>query len=86
MTEAQYDWAMRVLDAIETLLTEGNVMTPDLGGTASTRDVGSEIMRLLSRRQPQRYGIEQQQKTGKPGNLIHQSAKLAGFSFLVPGN
>ena len=42
------DWAKRVLDTIETLLTEKKVLTPDLGDIASTKDVGSEIIRLLS--------------------------------------
>ena len=42
------EWGKRVLDAIETLLTEKKVLTPDLGGSASTSDVGNEIIRLLS--------------------------------------
>ena len=41
-------WAKRVLDAIEALLTEKKVLTPDLGGKASTSDVGTEIIRILS--------------------------------------
>ena len=43
------DWGKRIIDAIETLLTEGKVTTPDIGGTASTGEVGSEIIRLLSK-------------------------------------
>ncbi|MBR7188147.1 MAG: tartrate dehydrogenase [Clostridia bacterium] len=43
------DWARRVLEAIEALLTEGTTLTPDVGGSASTGEVGDAIVRLLSR-------------------------------------
>ncbi len=42
------DWGARVLSAIETLLTEKKTLTPDLGGTASTSQVGDEIARIIS--------------------------------------
>ena len=35
------------LDAVERLLSQGRVLTPDLGGNASTQAVGDEIVRLL---------------------------------------
>lgn len=41
------DWGRRVIDAIERLLTEKQVLTPDIGGTASTREVGDAIVRIL---------------------------------------
>ena len=43
------DWVRRVLEAIEALLTEGTTLTPDVGGSASTGEVGDAIVRLLSR-------------------------------------
>ena len=43
-----YDkWAKRVLDIIEEMLVERAVLTPDLGGTASTAQVGDEVVRKL---------------------------------------
>ena len=44
------DWGKRVLDAIETLLTEKKVLTPDIGGTAKTFETGDEIVRILKNR------------------------------------
>ena len=44
------DWGKRVLDAIETLLTEKNILTPDIGGTAKTDEVGDEIVKILKRK------------------------------------
>ncbi len=41
------DWGRKVIDAIERLLMEKQVLTPDIGGTASTRDVGDAIVRIL---------------------------------------
>ena len=41
------DWGRKVIDAIERLLTEKQVLTPDIGGTASTREVGNAVVRLL---------------------------------------
>ena len=43
-------WGSRILGAIETLLTEGKILTPDLGGTATTDEVAAEIISILSRR------------------------------------
>lgn len=43
-----YDkWAKRVLDIVEEMLVERAVLTPDLGGTASTAQVGDEVVRKL---------------------------------------
>ena len=42
-------WAERVLAAMETLLTERQVLTPDIGGSAATSQVGDEIVRILNR-------------------------------------
>ena len=43
----QEKWGAKVLQAVEQLLVEGRVLTPDLGGTAATEAVGDEIVRLL---------------------------------------
>lgn len=43
-------YAQEVVDAIETLLVERKVGTPDLNGTVTTRQVGDEIVRILSAR------------------------------------
>jgi tartrate dehydrogenase/decarboxylase/D-malate dehydrogenase len=37
-----------VLDAMEKLLMEKEVLTPDLGGTASTSEVGDQMVQILS--------------------------------------
>ena len=43
-----YDkWAKRVLDIIEEMLVERAVLTPDLGGVATTAQVGDEVVRKL---------------------------------------
>jgi len=41
------DWGKKVLDAIEEVLEEGTVLTPDLNGTASTSEVGDAIVGKL---------------------------------------
>ena len=43
------DWAERVLRAIETLLVEKKTLTPDLGGTARTSDIGNAVLDILTR-------------------------------------
>ena len=47
------DWGKRVLDAIETALSEGRRLTPDIGGTASTSEVGDAIVSILANRSRQ---------------------------------
>ncbi len=42
-------WGKKVIDAIEILLTEKKVLTPDLGGNASTSQVGDEIVKILTK-------------------------------------
>ena len=42
------EWGCRVVDAIETVLAEGKVRTPDLGGTSSTEEVTEAIIRRLT--------------------------------------
>ena len=44
------DWGRALLEAIETLLTEGSPLTPDLGGTAATAQVGDAVAQILRRR------------------------------------
>ena len=43
------DWGKRTLAAIESLLVEGTTLTPDLGGKASTSQVGDELVQNLRR-------------------------------------
>ena len=43
------EWAERVLRAIETLLVEKKTLTPDLGGTAHTSDIGHAVLDVLAR-------------------------------------
>ena len=43
------EWGKRVLAAIETLLVEKKTLTPDLGGTAKTQDIGEAILKILRR-------------------------------------
>ena len=43
------EWGKRVLAAIETLLVEKKTLTPDLGGTAKTQDIGEAILEILHR-------------------------------------
>ena len=40
-------WGKKVLEAMEQLLVEKKTLTPDLGGTATTEEVGEEIVSLL---------------------------------------
>lgn len=41
------EWADRLIDIIEELLVEKKCLTPDLGGTATTSQVGDEVVRKL---------------------------------------
>lgn len=41
------DWGKKLIDIIEEMLVENRTLTPDLGGTASTSEVGDEIVRRL---------------------------------------
>ncbi len=43
------EWGSRVIGAIETLLVEKRVLTPDLGGTAKTSEIAPEILDILKR-------------------------------------
>ena len=42
-------WAERLIECIEEVLVEGKVLTPDLGGNATTSQVGDEIIRKLEK-------------------------------------
>ena len=46
------DWGKRLIDVIEEVLVDEAVLTPDLGGTATTTQVGEEIIRKLE----EKYG------------------------------
>ena len=41
------NWGERLIHYIEEVLVEKNVLTPDLGGTATTSEVGNEIVRKM---------------------------------------
>lgn len=43
------EWADRLIDIIEEMLVEKAVLTPDLGGTATTEQVGDEVVRRLGK-------------------------------------
>ena len=40
-------WGARLIDVIEDMLVEKTCLTPDLGGTATTSEVGDEVVRRL---------------------------------------
>ncbi len=41
------DWGKKLIDVIEEILVEKKVLTPDLGGSATTKEVGDEVVRKL---------------------------------------
>ncbi len=41
------NWGKKLIGCIEKVLTDKKVLTPDIGGTATTEDVGNEIIRML---------------------------------------
>ncbi len=43
-------WSDQLISVIEEILTERKVLTPDLGGTATTSEVGDEVLRKLEQR------------------------------------
>ena len=43
------DWGKKIIDVIEELLVENKILTPDMGGSASTSDVGDAFIRKLSK-------------------------------------
>ena len=43
------DWGKRVLDVIEEVLVEKTDLTPDLGGTATTAQVGDAVIAKLQK-------------------------------------
>ncbi len=43
------EWGAKILDAIEQVLMEGNCVTPDQGGSASTGECGSAVADVLRR-------------------------------------
>lgn len=45
----QEEWGKVVLQAIEQVMVEKKSLTPDMGGTASTQEVGNEVVSILSR-------------------------------------
>ena len=43
------DWGKRLIDAIEAVLVDGSVLTPDLGGRATTAQVGDAVLEKLGK-------------------------------------
>lgn len=43
------DWGRRLIDAIEAVLVDGSVLTPDLGGSAATAQVGDAVLEKLGK-------------------------------------
>lgn len=41
------DWAARILNAVETVLSDGTILTPDMGGRSSTSQVGDAVADIL---------------------------------------
>ena len=41
------EWGQKLIDYIEKVLVEKKVLTPDIGGNATTEEVGNEIIRIL---------------------------------------
>ena len=41
------DWGKKLIDVIEHVMVEKKALTPDMGGTASTDQVGDEVIRVL---------------------------------------
>ena len=41
------DWGKKLIDCIEMLLVERETLTPDLGGTSSTSEVGDAVVKKL---------------------------------------
>lgn len=48
------DWGAKVLDVIERVMVDKKSLTPDMGGGASTEEVGDEVVALLSALQKNR--------------------------------
>ncbi len=44
------NWGKEVLKSVERVLSEGRILTPDLGGTAKTSDVGDAIASAISKK------------------------------------
>ena len=42
-------WAQRILDAVETIMWEGKRLTPDMGGSSTSSQVGDEVAAILER-------------------------------------
>lgn len=41
------EWGKKLLSAMENVMTDGKILTPDMGGKSTTAQVGDELVRLL---------------------------------------
>lgn len=41
------EWGRRLLAIIEAMLVEKTILTPDMGGTATTSEVGDEVVKRI---------------------------------------
>jgi tartrate dehydrogenase/decarboxylase / D-malate dehydrogenase len=56
-------WGSRILSILESIVTNKEILTPDLGGVASTEEMGDEFVRLLRENQNDAINISNLKKS-----------------------